>query len=497
MAYQIDYTASNYASRSLRKALLRLLLVAALAGAAWSVYDCYRIYNQPTLNMKLAEYEAVARPIEEMNAAWDEVAREYSAMVRYYRLVWASNPTNFFNAMASADAPTLGRGFQMLDWTLTTGGECRLNCLYEFSPGDKAEQAKGIKAEIVDVVTSVVQVVEGRVDVQGVQTENLLGVDELDIVVRFSLPNVRSFPVKESALADCVKEIAAMRKKVQEAKFMKADVKGDPTTAQAIMAKPYIELGRGAKGLPDYHAAIDILGWLRNADKFVENTARNAGKTLPDDDIKRRQHLKDIWNTVGEARFPFSRFRELDNDELVRRTKALENVADGVRRFKVFLDKRRVDCRNKLEPFVEAYDYNDVFNKPYIASDLTNRVANAAGIARARVAFKAESGAEPVALEKTDEKFTFTWVRWTLFIGDEAGQNGDREPSNGNSEGQITLEKFADCVRRALELGPGYALEKARVNFSVVDGNVTGAVLEGLLPVKKTESKKGAANDVD
>jgi len=41
----------------------------------------------------------------------------------------------------------------------------------------------------------------------------------------------------------------------------------------------------------------------------------------------------------------------------------------------------------------------------------------------------------------------------------------------------------ADCARRALELGPGYALESAKIDFAP-DGEVAGAVLEGLLPVK-------------
>ena len=177
MAYQIDFTASNYASRARRKIFLRLFLLAAVGGAAYGVYDVYHAYNQPTLNMRLAKYEAVAHPIEEMNAAWDDVAKEFGTMMRYYRLFWAANPTNFLNAMASADAPHLIRGFQPESWTLKTGGECTLKYRYKFNPDDKAKQAKRLETNLVHAVTAIVEVATNvPFSVQGVQLENLLNV---------------------------------------------------------------------------------------------------------------------------------------------------------------------------------------------------------------------------------------------------------------------------------------------------------------------------------
>ena len=497
MAYQIEYSEPIWNGRRRRKAFLRLLLLALLAGAAYGVYDVYTTYNKPTLNMKLAEYEAVALPIEEMNSAWDAAAKEYDAMLRYYRLLWAANPTNFLSTIASSNALHIGRSMRPVSWTLKTGGECKLDFVYVFNLGDKAEQTKGLEDEIANAVTSVVTVADGKVDVQGVQHENLLDVDELNISVRFSLPNVKPFPTKEKTLADCVKEIAAMRKKVQETQFMKAgDAKGDPTTALALMTKPYIEIGRDAEGRPDHKNAIDIMGWLRNADKFIEGAGAKSGKKVPDADIARRQHLKDVWNKIGEARFPWSlpwgprgRFRVLDNDELVVRTKVLGTVSDGVRRFKGFLDQRRADCVRKLEPFVEAYLHNDVFNKPFVMEDLTNRVAKAAGIPHAGAEFRDEQGAEPAVLEKKDEKFTFTWVRWKLSLGATLGRDGNAGNGAAESETPLTLENIADCARRAQELGPGYALDVVKIGFAQ-GGNVGGATLEGLLPVKKVESNK-------
>ena len=58
------------------------------------------------------------------------------------------------------------------------------------------------------------------------------------------------------------------------------------------------------------------------------------------------------------------------------------------------------------------------------------------------------------------------------------------------SEEPLTLERLADCARRVLKQpGPGYVLDMMKVNFGE-DGVVTGAILEGLLPVKKVESKE-------
>ncbi len=502
MAYQIDFTASNYVNRFRRKVFLRLLLLAAVAGAVYGVYYVYKTYNEPTLNMKLAEYEAVARPIEEMNKVWDEAVKEYNAILRYYRLLWAANPTNYLCAMVSTNAPSFGPGFHRLDWALKTGGECKLDYIYVFNPGDKAEQARAIETNIVNAVTSVVNVVDGKVEVQGVKTENLLNVNDLRISVRFSLPDVKTFPQKERVLAERVNEIANLRKKVQETQFMKvADAKGDPTTALALMTKPYIEIGKEAKGLPDHRDAIDIMGWLRHADKFIEGAVANTEKTVPDSDVKRRQHLKDVWNRIGEARFPWHRFRVLDNYDLVNSAKEMGEVSDGVRRFKGFLDQRHADCIKKLEPFIEAYDHDDVFNEPFIESDLTNRVAKAAGISRARVMFKDELGVEPAVLVKADEKFTFTWVRWTLVLGSGADQEGGKR--NGGDHDAIrqeplTLEKLVDCTLRVLDLGPGYALDSVRVRFG--EGEiVNGAILEGLLPVKKVEDvkKKESTKEAD
>ena len=499
MAYQIDFTASNYVNRSRRKVFLRLLLLAALAGAAWGVYDVYRIYNQPTLNMKLAEYEVVARPIEEMNASWDEAAKEYGAMMRYYRLAWAANPTNFLCAATSAGGHRLGRGFRPVAWTLATGGECRLEYRYDFQPGDdKAKQAKGLEAEIVNSITSIVEVAGGKVAVQGVQLENLLNVERLAVTARFSLPNVKSFPAKERTLSSCVDEIVAMRKRVQETKVPDAgDVKGQAASVRDVLMKylPKSYEKKDGKLLPDFPecaSVINVSGWMDRADQFISKNG------IPED--AKRRELKEAWSRIGDARLHWKRLRTLDNDEMTLRTKALGTVSDGVKRFKFFLDQRRADTKRKLEPFVEAYDHNDVFNKPFIESDLRDRVAQAVGIVRALVAFKDEPEAKLAMLVKKDEKFTFSWVRWTLSVGNVVRGSGNEERGEGReergSESPLTPGMIADCVRRVIELGPGYVIDSVKVDFGA-GGNVSSAVLEGLLPVKRVESKKEAAGDVN
>ena len=476
MAYQIDFTASNYAARSCRKAFLRLLLLAAVAGAVYGVCDVYTTYNKPTLNMKLSEYESVARPIEEMDAAWGLAAKEYSAMVRYYRLLWAESPTNFLSAAVSGGALRPGKGFVPQRWELKAGGECKLDYLFEFSPGDKAQQAKGVETVVVNAVTSIVGVVSNKVAVQGVQVENLLRVDDLDISVRFLLPDVKSFPEKERTLAERVKQIAEMRKKVQETKLAEGQDAKSPLTVQKVMMEYLPKVKK--PDVPDMKPVIDVSGWFSRADQFI------LKHRIPGDDAERRK-LKESWNRIGDARFPWHRRRTLDNDELVARTKDLESVSDGVKRFKGFLVKRHVDCQKKLEPFVEAYVHNDVFNKPLIESDLKDRVAKRAGISDAKVLFNDEKGADPALLEKEDEKFTFTWVRWTLSLGGELG-TGSGETESGET---LTLAKVADCARKAMELGPGYAIDTVKIDFNP-QGDVVGAVLEGLLPVKSVEMKK-------
>ena len=91
-------------------------------------------------------------------------------------------------------------------------------------------------------------------------------------------------------------------------------------------------------------------------------------------------------------------------------------------------------------------------------------------------------------------------MRWKLVIGDAVG--GERGQENENreagSETPLTLEKLADCTRRVLKQpGPGYVLDSINVNFGE-DGSVSGAVLEGLLPVKKKdESMKEATSHVN
>lgn len=494
MAYQIDFTESIWAGRRRRKLILRLLLLAAIAGAVWGVHDVYKTYNEPTLNMRLAEYESASRPIEEMNVAWDTAAKEYGQLVKYYRLIWAANPTNFLSVMASADAPRLRRGFRPVSWTLTTGGDCRLDYRYAFDAGDKAEQAKGLEDEIIRAVTSVVRVVNGKVDVQGVRHENLLDVDGFSVAVRFQLPDVRSFPAKEAILAQCVDEIAAMRKKVQESKFAdKSDDKGVAPTAQSIMMA-YLpsqfgkdkESGKVKADFPDLTKVLDVSGWFKSADLFI------AKNKIPGDEAERKR-LKEKWNAVGDARFPWDRFRVLDNEELVVRTKTLGTVADGVKRFKGFLEKRKADNTKKLEPFVEAYDREKIGNEPVVESDLKDRVAAAAGIPGAVVTVDHKISAEHAALVKDDERFVFTWVPWTLSVGQGAEKDKAREANEDkvSSEDPLTLEKLADCVRRALTLGPGYALDKVTVSFGA-DGNVSGAALAGLFPAKTIVPSKEA-----
>jgi len=488
MAYSIDFTSRQYAWRSRRKFCLRMLLIAAIAVAVWEVYDGFRIYNSPTLNMRLAEYEAVTRPIEEMDAAWSEAEKEYFVMDRYVRLVWVDNhPTNFLNAMALPDSRRPGKGFRPLRWVLNTGGECRLDGVYVFRPGDKAAQATNIAAEVSCTITSAVDVVGNKVDLQGIKKEHLVWVDELDISARFFLADSMKFPAKEKSLSDCVGEIKKLREKVQTAKISKDEgPAAPPNTAQSLMTK-YVDLQLKVdkRKLPDYKVAINIPGWFDAVDKVLENDAMAAGKTLPDSDVKRRRGLRAVWDKVGDARLPWQRFRELDNSYLKSRTIALSEVSDGVKRFKTFLDKRREDCKRRLEPLIEAYDRKDVFNEPLVVADLHDRVAAAAGITRAKATFRELEPCEPSVLVKDGDRFEFTWVRWTLYLGARVERDVDKMRSDaGNpSQERLSLAKVADCARRALELGPGYALESAKIDFAP-DGEVAGAVLEGLLPVK-------------
>lgn len=487
MAYQIDFTAANYVSRSRRKTLLRLAAVSAIAGVVWGVQYVHEVYNQPTLDMKLAEYESVVHPIEEMNAAWDAAATEYGTILRYYRLVWAANPTNFLSTMASKDRPRLNRGFRARSWTLKTGGACRLDYVFAFGPGDKAEQADGLEGEVAHAVTSVVAVAGGKVDVQGVKHENLLRLDTLDVTATFSLPDVRAFPQKERALTDCVNEIVSMRRRVQDAKINeKGGVRGGPSTANGIMMA-YLQIGRDKPDFPDLGNVINVAGWFSRADRFIDKYR------IPGDGADRKK-LREIWKKVGEARFPWQRFRALDNDALTESTRVLRSVSDGVKRFKEFLYKRHEDCRKKLEPFVNAYVRNDVFNKPLVEMDLKDRVAKAAGIKHVTVSFKDEAGAPPARLETEEENFTFTWVRWTLSTGGgkerTAGNTAAQTENDVAAEEPVTLAKLADCVRRALRLGPGYVLDGIKIDFGD-DGTVAAAEMTGLLPVKTVEVKKG------
>ena len=166
----------------------------------------------------------------------------------------------------------------------------------------------------------------------------------------------------------------------------------------------------------------------------------------------------------------------------------LESVSDGVKRFKGFLEQRHSDCIKKLEPFVDAYDHKDVYNKPLVESDLVERVAKMAGVLGAHATFKDDPDAKPAVLDKSEERFTFTWVRWTLSTG---------KPSKETDAGDaLTLGKVSDVVNRLIALGPGYALDKVRISFDN-DGSVAEAVLEGLLPVKRVESIKEDSKNVN
>lgn len=497
MAYQIDFTAANYANRSRRKWALRLLLLGTVVGSAWGIYDAWQTYNLPTLNMRLTEYEAAARPVEDVGAAWEKMAKEYNATMRYYRLVGGANPTNFLDAMAAPGSPRLGRGFLPRAWTLTTGGACTLDYRYVFNPGDKAEQAKRLEGQVVSAVTSAVAVVDGKVELAGVQVENLLNVHELSLSAKFALSNVVSTLDKKGMFAGPVSEIAALRKLVQETKLRDAgDDKGMPTTAQGIMRdylpKQLARDGRTNQDRPDFPAltnAVSMSSWFERADQFI------ARYRVPADE--KRAQLKAAWNKVGEARLPWQRFRALDNDDLVQRTKSLKKVSEDIKPFKGVLDQYHAYCTAKLGAFVDAYERQDVFNKPLVASDLKDRVARAVGVVRARVAFKDEPGGDSVAYEKGGEAYAFSWVRWTLALGDGVGgrdvERAKQPDADAAAEAEepLTLARVADCVRKTLTLGPGYVLETVKVGFGE-DGNVAGAVLEGLLPVKKVEPRKEA-----
>ena len=102
--------------------------------------------------------------------------------------------------------PSLPSSYHPLKWRFTTGGKCTLDYRYVFSSGDKAEQSKAISSVMLNAVTSNVHGIEGKVDISGIQSENLLNVDGLNLTVTFNLAGVKTFPSKEAVLSECVKE---------------------------------------------------------------------------------------------------------------------------------------------------------------------------------------------------------------------------------------------------------------------------------------------------
>ncbi|MGN0854791.1 MAG: hypothetical protein ACI4R9_04645 [Kiritimatiellia bacterium] len=481
MAYAIDFTGKNYRRRAFRKLALRLLAVAAAGAAAYGVYDVYETYNEPTLNMRLAEFEAVARPIEEIDAVWDAASKEYDSLIGYYRLLWSENPTNILAAASSGGWPSLPTAYRPVAWRFATGGRCVMNYRYAFAPGDKAEQARGIEAALVNAVTSTVWEVEGKVEVRGIQSENLLNVDGLDLTVSFTLGGVKTFPAKDAVLSECVKEIDVWRTKIHTTRIESPSAAAGGTIAVSELFMKYLALGKDKPDFPEWKKAVGVAGWLDAADRFI---ARNR---IPGDD-RDRKRLKEAWNRIGDARFPWERYRELDNAEFVERTRELGAVADGVRRFRQILVQRREDCRRKLEPFVEAYDRRDIFNKPLVEHDLRERAALPTGLGRVVTAFQDEPAAGSAVLDKDGERFTFSWVRWTLSAGARREDGRDAGPENaGAGDEAITLGKIAACAAETLLLGPGYALESIDIAFGP-GGEVAGAVMTGLLPVKRVET---------
>lgn len=489
MAYQIDFTCVNYKRRTIRKRLLRGLFVAMVLSVAYAIYDIYKTYNEPTLDMCLNELEAVAKPIEEINASWDVALEKYNSLIGYYRLLWAEIPTNILNAAKSAGWPSLPSSYHPLKWRFTTGGKCTLDYRYVFSSGDKAEQSKAISSVMLNAVTSNVHGIEGKVDISGIQSENLLNVDGLNLTVTFNLAGVKTFPSKEAVLSECVKEIESLRTKIHKTKMVsKSFADGRPITVRDLFMK-YLAVGKDKSDFPDWKKAISVEGWLDSADRFI------VKNRIPGDE-RERKLLKEAWNKIGNARLPWERYRELDNLALAEQIKELGVIADGVKGFRAFLVKHREDCRKKLGSFVESYDRSDIFNKPIVENDLRDRVALTTGLEGINITFKDEPEKERIVFVKEEETFTFSWVRWRVFAGEKRNErdNSGREQASGPEE-IVTLEKIASFAEKTLQLGPGYALESIDIDFDH-KGAVEKFVMTGLLPVKKIEISKETQGNV-
>ena len=473
MSYRIDFTASNHDLRRLRKICLRILAVSAAAAACWCAYSVYKTYNSPTLDMKLREFESVAHKVEDVNRLWDETHAEWTAMLHYYRLVWADGCARFLEGAAASGASLFGPGYRPVKWTLKTGGRCRLEYRYvfepyryAFEPGGKAEQAASIPTNVVRAVESVVDVSPEGVSVAGVQTENLLNLEGLDISVSFSLAGGKRFPEKDAALAACVKEIEKMRREVQDAVLPGGEALNAQKTAKDKMMA-YLPFVKDREDYPAFTNAIDIAGWFEKADRFAKN---NPDISF---DSAAQARLKAEWSKVGEARYPWDRFRELDNDLLVARKEAFESIASGIGEFKSALLDKHAECRARLMPLTAAYNHKDVSNENMIETDLAVRVAGESGIADARVEFFDDPGAPRPSLDNGGTRYVFVWVRWRLLLSGE----------------ELDAGKIAACAKKLTELGPGYRLDEADIEFDA-DGKASAAVLTGLMPVKKAEEIK-------
>jgi len=489
MAYRIDYTERQYRIRFWRKLILRLVLATTASYTGWKVYDGCRIYKQPNLDAKLSDYETAAGTIERVNREWIEASKEYQAMLKYYRLVWADKPLEFLSAISKPTAPKPGPSFHPRQWTLVTGGECRLDyvCTFDDAVGmDKRVRVNSIAPELVGMVTACVKTVVGEVAVKNVCYTNLLNMTRQEPYVTFTLADAKKFPDTNKSLAEHVGEIQAMRKKILTSKFAETDgskaKQNLPVTAQELMTQ-YVLGIKDLSDLPPCTNVINVAGWLSRVDRIASPTNSMKGTETT------RRALKARWNRIGKAQLPWQRFRVLDNDDIVSRTRKLKKALGSVSELAGLLESRHEDIVRKLKPLVEAYSRNDVFDYPYIGNDLTNNVTRSVGVEPVAVWFAEEPEKNPPQLVLNDERFVFKSVRWKLLLGADSMPDGDRVMRVERAR-PITLADVSACAERAVRLGPGYMIDKVVIRFDD-EGQVAWAVLEGLLPVKEVTKING------
>jgi hypothetical protein len=447
-----------------------LFLLLALAFSLFGRW-CYNLWESPTLKQKLVAYGDLTGNIAQLHDEWETAEKNYNSIAPYYRMVWArASLTNLFSSLEGGGR--LPGSLQPISWTIDTTDSSTLKYRLHFT-----EQQSSKRQLCDNAANSLRRMMQDNSDCIETNSlelvypdKDLHDVSSIDFTVQFNLvaDAAANMPPMPEQLKNAVAMIENRRESILECEFKHGSFDGK--TVRTMLGDA-LAMIRGQLDPEDE----------KNLNRQIINTMdpgrvlRNMKEALPADGSVPEgfESIIEEWNRLASRRFPWMRFKELDNEELANEIATMKILSESGLLVSVNDISSILDSIEMLRnPLLKGYDEAAVFDEGVVKDCITRL-------------FQGKSMESPrIDVQRQHENPDILLVLWKMRSG-----AGDSQSRGSRIN---TVEDVLDCIHGILALQNGMQIGRVELEINGRTGRdlrVGQYSVQGLLPVRREDKK--------